>query len=115
MKSHKQKLIDHLECFGIDSEDLDEENLDWWADEMWSLRSHWHPNKQCGYVTALVDPQHEGLRKKGHKVWCYGLSVNIPSSVEEAQSYGSLLLGKSFKNKVEEFVDKVVEIRDSKE
>jgi hypothetical protein len=107
MKTHKQKLIDHLECYGWDIEFIDEDRCDWWADEIWKLKSHWTPVNTVAYITALVDPQHDGNRKKGESVWAYGLSQKHPESSREAQSEGVLSFGKNFKSEIEEFVDKM--------
>jgi hypothetical protein len=114
MKTPKQKLLDHLECYGWDAEEIDDEELEWWADEIWILKSHWSPNNLVAYVTALVDPQHDGLRKKGQAVWAYGLSEEYPKDQWQAQIKGTLSLGKSFKNEVEGFVDKIIALREAR-
>ncbi|SMF48793.1 hypothetical protein SAMN02745866_03188 [Alteromonadaceae bacterium Bs31] len=114
MKTPKQKLLDHLECYGWDAVEIDEEELEWWADEIWLLKSHWSPNNLVAYITALVDPQHDGFRRKGQAVWAYGLSEEYPNDYLQAQVNGTLSLGKSFKNEIEEFVDKIIALREAR-
>ena len=112
MKTPKQKLIDLLICHGWDIEELDDDNLEWWADEMWLLKSHWRPQNKIAYITALVDPQHDGIRRKGESVWAYGLSEDIPTTSNEAQMLATACFGKAFKNDMESLVDAILELRD---
>ena len=113
MKSIKQKLIDHLECYGLDIIEVDNLSVEWWADEIWELKSHWSPNKLVGYITALVDPMHDGNRKKGQAIWAYGLSKSYPQSRNEAEKLGVVSCGTSFKNDVDSFIDCVIELKDT--
>jgi hypothetical protein len=115
MKQTKQKLIDHLECYGLDISKLDNLSVEWWADEIWELKSHWSPNKFVGYITALVAPMHDGHRKNGQAVWAYGLSKNRPQSIDDAQSLGVVPVGKPFKNDIGEFIDSVIELKNAVE
>ena len=57
-----------------------EEDLEWWADEMWHLESLSSPVGSRAYVTFLVDPQFEGDRKKGEAVWAVMASPFRPVS-----------------------------------
>jgi hypothetical protein len=113
MKSIKQKLIDHLACYGVDIIEVDNLSVEWWADEIWELKSHWSPNKLVGYITALVDPMHEDTRQKGQSVWAYGLSKGYPESRNEAEKLGVVSSGKSFKKDIDSFIDCVIELKDT--
>ena len=97
----------------MDINELDNLSVEWWADEIWELKSHWSPNKLVGYITALVDPMHDGNRKKGQAVWAYGLSKNYPQSIHDAQKLGVVSNGKSFKNDVDDFIDCVIKLKDT--
>ena len=56
--------MDYLECDGLDIDLIKIDDLEWWADEVWKLKSTWSPEGVVVYLTFLVDPQHEGNRKK---------------------------------------------------
>lgn len=103
MKSYSQKLQDFLETDGWQIEEIYSIDLEWWADEIWKLTSTWSPNSAKAYLTWLVDPQHDGLRRKGQSVWAVGASKKFPDSSREAQSEGAVSLNKSFKQELEEF------------
>lgn len=70
-----------------------EEDLDWWADEMWQLESVWSPVGSRAYVTFLVDPQFEGARKKGDAVWAVMASLFKPTSNLRGEHEFTLSLG----------------------
>lgn len=91
MKTVKARLRDQLEVNGWDV--LEHVNdLDWWADEIWELRSRWSPVGAYGYITFLVDLMWEGNRRKGQGVWAIGCSANNPKDHAEAQDDGFLRL-----------------------
>lgn len=103
MKSYEQKIKDYLECDGWDIEYIEKDDLDWWADEIWKLKSNWSPQGAEAYLTFLVDPMNEGNRKKGEGVWGLGCSKKHPLSREEAESCSTIAFGKSFKKQIMEF------------
>ncbi|MBV0934738.1 hypothetical protein [Marinobacterium weihaiense] len=104
MKTPKEKLADDLGANGWYLEVEIVEDLDWWADEIWEMRSTWSPEGVPAYITFLVDPQHQGARKKGQAVWGVGNSPKLPATLEEAQCNGVVSLNDIFKNKAEEFM-----------
>jgi hypothetical protein len=111
MKTPKQKLADHLEVSGWNLEKIHEADLEWWADEIWELKSRWSPEGVSSFITFLVDPQHEGVRRKGQAVWAAGSCAKFPKSRFEAEENGTASLNAISRNKVEEFLDKVCETR----
>lgn len=69
-----------------------EQQSEWWADEIWRLRSTWSPVGATAFVTFLVDPQNDDHdRQKGVDVWAVAASCRRPLSknVETALCLGS--------------------------
>ena len=85
-----EALASSLERSGWERTLLHAEDLEWWADEIWEVRSRWSPFGTVAFVTLLVDPQWEGPRRKGQGVWGVGCSTAFPASRIEAQSGGTL-------------------------
>lgn len=111
MKTPTNFLIDFLEMKGWEITDVQTENLEWWADEIWKLRSRWSPEGVSAFLTLLVDPQHDGNRKKGQFVWGVGCSSEYPTSRTEAQQVGSISMGGTFRREIEVFIGKVESLR----
>ena len=111
MKTPKEKLADHLEVSGWNLEKIHEADLEWWADEIWELKSRWSPEGVSSFITFLVDPQHAGLRRKGQAVWAAGSCAHFPTSRFEAEANGAMSLNAIAKAGIEEFLEKVSETR----
>ena len=112
VKTVEQKLADFLEVEGWNIERRHETALDWWADEIWELRSRWSPEGARAFITFLVDPQFEGDRSKGQAVWGIGSSSMFPQSREEAESHGIISVGsRRFKAEIEDFLSRLDELR----
>ena len=104
MKPNRQKVQEHLEMDGWEIKSIiDLNDLEWWADEIWQVNSTWSPQGVIAYITFLVDPQHEGNRRKGEAVWGFGCSKDYPTTSREAQSCSVLAFGKAFKNGINDF------------
>ncbi len=88
-----------------------EENLEWWADEMWPLESVWSPVGSRVYVTFLVDPQFDGDRKKGEAVWAVMASPAKPMSRLQVEGEFTLSLGQGWKNRLPAFFDHLSALR----
>ena len=81
---------------------MEEDNLEWWADEMWLLESVWSPVGSCAYLTFLVDPQASNSRKKGASVWAVKASLGKPTTwLSEGDC--TLSLGQGWKEEMSEF------------
>ena len=93
-------------------EHIPDQNLEWWADEIWRLNSRWAPVGRNLFVTFLVDPIWDGLRKKGQGVWAIGASAQMPTSRQEAQRLG-LLHRHAMKLEIEAFLEKLEQLRNT--
>ncbi len=80
-----------------------EEDLEWWADEMWLLESVWSPVGSRAYVTFLVDPQFDGSRKKGEAVWAVMASLFKPASSLQDEHEFTFSLGQGWKDNLPYF------------
>lgn len=87
-------------------------DTDWWADEILVLRSHWSPVGMKVVITFLVDPQHDGPRTSGEKVWAVVASIKRATDRAQAESAGPLLaLGNGWESRLADFVDAVDALR----
>jgi len=94
MQTQRSTLLDKLPEHGWDVVLIEEVNLEWWADEMWTLDSFWSPVGSRAYLTFLVDPQFSSLfypqrprhRKKGEAVWAVAASATMPRERRQAGS-----------------------------
>jgi hypothetical protein len=89
-----------------------EENLEWWADEMWVLESVWSPVGGRAYLTFLVDPQFEGVRKKGEGVWAVMASPRRPEDWVRVEGEFTLSLGQSWEKRLPAFFEHLSTLRD---
>jgi hypothetical protein len=55
-----------------------QKDLEWWADEIWTVESEWSPHGLTVFLTWLRDPE-------GHRVWAVGTCLQSPSSRDEAE------------------------------
>jgi hypothetical protein len=60
-------------------------DLDWWADEIWTVESEWAPQGLKVFLTWLVDPQGNDQRQPGQGVWAVGTCLQQPASRLEAE------------------------------
>ena len=111
MKTYQQKLFDRLEIEGWEITVRYEENVEWWADEIWEISSTFGPLGKQAFVTLLVDPQHDGVRRKGESIWAFGVNSKYPTSRIEAQGKATCPLNKMFKIEIEKFIDCLDRIR----
>lgn len=114
MKTPVQRLTDGLEMNGWDVEAIHTRDLEWWADEIWELKSHWTPQGATACITFLVDPQHEGLRNKGQAVWGVGCSHGFPVSKREAEAGGTISLNALSRQGVAAFLEQVDRCRSTR-
>lgn len=110
MQFQRDELIRQLIQHGwrIASE---EENLEWWADEMWLLESEWSPVGCHAYVTFLVDPQFDGVRKKGEEVWAVMASPAKPIGRINTQNEFTLSLGQGWQEHLPDIIDHLNALR----
>jgi hypothetical protein len=110
MKTLTVKLADYLEVDGWDIEENLTADLEWWADEIWHLKSRWSPVGAPAFVTFLVDPQWHGNRHKGEGVWAVGCSATFPRDRTEA-TRGDTLSLRASKQEIEEFIEVIAGFR----
>jgi len=58
---------------------------DWWADEVWIVESIWRPVGYKLWITFLVDPQHDEIRRPGEHVWAVGVTESPPVSRQQVE------------------------------
>ncbi len=68
MQTQRTELRNRLAEHGWRVKGL-EEDLEWWANEMWLLESVWSPAGSRAYLTLLVDPMVGPNRRRGEAVW----------------------------------------------
>lgn len=116
MTIHQQGLLDALAEGGWEFAGT-EELHEWWADDVWCMRSVWSPRGQRFHLTFLVDPQLDlhRQRKKGEGVWAVSASAGLPVSRE--QSDGQLLFsfGRGWAERLPRFVSDVSKFRHESE
>jgi hypothetical protein len=103
MQTQRTELINRLPEHGwrVASE---EENLEWWADEMWVLESLWSPVGGHAYISFLVHPLWDRPnRRKGEAVWAVTASLTKPGSRLSAEEGFTLDLGQGWKERLPEF------------
>jgi hypothetical protein len=61
------KLIVKLAEHGWSVVHRERNDIDWWADEIWTVESEWAPRGLNVYLTWLVDPQWDDYRKRGKR------------------------------------------------
>jgi hypothetical protein len=89
----------------------EEENLEWWADEMWALESLWSPVGSRAYITFMVDPMAGLNRRKGESVWAVQASLAKPISRLPAGGGFTLDLGQGWKARLPEFFEHLSRLR----
>lgn len=112
MKTYTQKMTDYLLVSGWEIITIYNNDLEWWADEIWQIHSTWSPQGSEAYLTFLVDPQHEGVRRKGEAVWAIGASKHLPKDRGEAEGIATITLNKQFKHNVLDFSLEMEQLRE---
>ena len=102
MQAQRAELFSLLPEYGWRVAEI-EEDLDWWADEMWLLESVWSPVGSPAYITFLVDPQFDGNRKKGEAVWAVMGSFRKPVSYLQGEDEFTFSLGHRWKDNLPAF------------
>jgi hypothetical protein len=85
------------------TEELDQ----WWADEVWRMRSTWSPQSAELYLTFLVDPQLDLHRKRkpGEGVWAVLASGSLPARWQGSEGDINFGLGHGWSERLEGFVE----------
>jgi hypothetical protein len=114
MQTQRTELLTRLPKYGwrVAGE---EENLEWWADEMWVLESVWSPVGSRAYITLLVDPMVGPKRKKGEAVWAVMASPAKPISRLSAEGKFTLSFGQGWKERLPELFEHLSALRTQSE
>jgi hypothetical protein len=79
MRAERADIESQLAKRGWAIVEIEDQGLEWWADEIWRLESVWSPAGARAYVTFLVDPQSSAPdRKKGQGLWAVKASAVKP-------------------------------------
>ena len=79
MRAERADIESQLAKRGWAVAEIEDEGLEWWADEIWRLESVWSPAGARAYVSFLVDPQSSVPdRKKGQVIWAVKASAGKP-------------------------------------
>lgn len=99
METQSLELARRLIGSGWEIVRRDADALPWWADEIWYLESTW-ASRTPVFLTFLVDPQAEGQRKRGEKVWAVGASGTYPDDRHCAASVTLISLGRGWQAEI---------------
>lgn len=110
MKPLTQKLADYLELDGWNVSAMSSGDLEWWADEIWELRSLWSPLGLTAFMIFLVDPMWNGERMKGQGVWAVTICSQLPRDRMEAEK-GAMIRVHASKSEIEKFIEQVDKLR----
>ncbi len=86
MGSYKQRLLRGLRDHGWEQILVDPDGIDWWADEVWTLRSVREHHGFNLVLAFLVDPGWEGPRRKGQGLQMICATREIPADLGEAKA-----------------------------
>ena len=111
MKTLQAKVSEFLEIDGWDLVCVHTSELEWWADEIWELRSRWSPEGMLSFVTVLVDPMWEGNRQTGQGILGIGCSRASPQSRSDVLSSG-VLYKRASRDEISKFVATLHGFRD---
>ena len=105
MTTQIRVLQSALKDAGWEIVEVEINNLDWWADEVWILE---RKSGEKLYLTLVVDPMFDGVRKKGEHVECVTASWNEP----RRSSTRCLYLRRGWRNELATFVQNIEIIPD---
>jgi hypothetical protein len=113
LQAQRQELLKQLSEHGWRIA-TQEEELEWWADEMWRLESLWTPVGAVAYVTFMVDPAVCDDRKKGESVWAVMASSAKPLSRQTVEGEFTVSLGHDWKQRLPAFFKHLAFLRSQK-
>ena len=87
-----------------------ERGAHWWLGELWCLQSDWHPLGLTAWVSFLVDPSHDGVRRSGEHVWAVAITATRPDERENAAP--TELIRRRWSESAQRLLDRARAIRD---
>jgi len=115
MKTQRTELLNQLPKHGWSVVTIEEDYLEWWANEMWLLESVWSPVGSRAYLTFLVDPQAPISRKKSECVWAAKASLSKPNKWLPEEGEFTLSLGQGWKEEMPAFFEHLSVLRNQNE
>jgi hypothetical protein len=105
MTPQQSELLKELSAAGWElagTEDVDQ----WWADDVWRVRSVWSPQTAQFFFTFLIDPQLDLHRKRvpGEGVWAVRASGSLPLCWQDVGGENILSLGHGWSERLPNFV-----------
>ena len=115
MTTQQQGLLDGLTKAGWELAAVEQLN-EWWADDVWRMRSVWSPAGQQFYLTFLVDPQLDlhRRRKKGEGVWAVSSCGELPLTRAQAEGHALFSLGHGWGERLSGFISDISRFRDKR-
>jgi hypothetical protein len=115
MTTHQQGLFDSLAAAGWELAHV-EELHEWWADDVWLMRSVWSPLGSEFYLTFLVDPLTDLHRRRarGESVWAVKASPGLPTRWQESDGEFTFSLGHDWAERLSGFVSDVSRFRQTR-
>lgn len=112
MTPQQIELLDHLSQAGwelADTESLGQ----WWADEVWRMRSIWSPQTAQFFLTFIVDPQLDlhRTRKMGEGVWAVLASRSLPTRWQSSEGEITFSLGHGWAERLKDFASSLSAFR----
>lgn len=86
MKKHMHQLLRGLRDRGWERVTITTTDLEWWADEIWTIRSVRERWGRELMLTFLVDPHWDQARKKGQAVHAIAATLVTPRDRSEAEA-----------------------------
>jgi hypothetical protein len=112
MTTHQKELLARLQEAGWELISADEPN-EWWADEIWLIRSTWSPQSAQFYLTFLVDPQLDLHRKrrKHEGVWAVAATATLPVHRHSVGKKSLFSLGHGWEERLPDFISEISNLR----
>ena len=112
MESQKRQLEEGVTLSGWRIVDRVQISSEWWADEIWTIDSVWHPAGFRLFLTFLVDLMQSGPRRPGEDVSEVSCSSSYRGTREEATGGPTIYLRPSWEKNLPGFLCSLKEIRD---
>ncbi|MDQ3753853.1 MAG: hypothetical protein M3371_03885 [Acidobacteriota bacterium] len=108
----RQLLQCGWEIVAVENREVDYCALDWWEDEVWTLKSYWSPQDCLTYLTFLVDPQSDSPeRKTGEGVWTVAASPQRLPNRLATNGVVTLNLGHGWQERLPTFLEELSTFR----
>lgn len=109
MVTQQKEMLAALEEQGWECVEEDSFSWEWWADQVWLLRSKPQPLDYPIYLTFVVDSLWQGRRNKGEGVWAATASCDKP----QQWSNVTLSLGRGWQERLPRFLMSIMDLRSS--